>query len=61
MHVISRGVNEGLVIGDDISVTVLEVQDEFVRLGICSPNEVPAYREETVYMQPIQECEALYS
>lgn len=50
MHVFLRGVNEGLVIGNDIVVTVLEVRDDHVRLGISVPHGTPAYREEVVYL-----------
>ena len=49
MQVIARSANEGLVIGDDIVVTVLEIQSNFVRLGIETPNQAPFYREETLY------------
>lgn len=50
MQVISRRVNEGLVIGEDIYVTVLEVQDHCVRLGISHPHSEPSYWEETLYL-----------
>lgn len=49
MQVIARSANEGLVIGNDIVVTVLEIQSRFVRLGIETPNQAPFYREETLY------------
>ena len=46
MQVIARCANEGLVIGNDIVVTVLEIQNTFVRLGIETPQQAPFYREE---------------
>ena len=49
MQIISRSVNEGLVIGDDIMVTVLEIQNGYVRIGIETPNRLPYYREEVLY------------
>ena len=49
MQIISRSVNEGLVIDDNVRVTVLEIQHNRVRLGIETPNQAPFYREETVY------------
>ena len=49
MQIISRSVNEGLVIGDDIVVTVLKIQDGYVRIGIETPNRLPYYREEVLY------------
>ena len=49
MQVIARSANEGLVIGDDIVVTVLEIHSKFVRLGIETPNRAPFYREEVLH------------
>jgi carbon storage regulator CsrA len=49
MHIFQRGVDESLVIGDDVTVTVLDVQPDSVRLGINDPNQFPAYWEETLY------------
>jgi len=34
------------MIGDDVTVTVLEVSGQTVRLGISGPEEIPVYREE---------------
>jgi carbon storage regulator len=59
MQMITRQVNEGVVIGDDIHVTVLEIREESVRLGISSPHEIPSYREETLYWEPAEHLEAL--
>jgi len=50
MQVISRGVDESLMIGDVI-VTVLEVQPTHVRLGISDPEAIPPYWEETLYLE----------
>lgn len=49
MQVFSCDVNEELVIGDDIFVRVLSVQDNCVRLGITALNREPAYWEQTLY------------
>ena len=54
MQVISRAENEGLVIGDDIQVTVLKVAKTEVRLAISSPRECPSYREEILHWEPSQ-------
>lgn len=51
MQIISRHENEGLVIGDDIRVTVLKIRESEVRLGISSPNDYPSYWEETLYWE----------
>jgi len=50
MRVISRCENEGLVIGDDISVTVLQIQYDCVRLAIACPRSMPSYWEETLFV-----------
>lgn len=49
MQMITRRVNEGLVIENDIHVTVLDICQDYVRLAISSPNNSPPYREETLY------------
>lgn len=50
MHIFQREVNQSLIIGHDMVVTVLEIQPTYVRLGITDPHTVPAYREETLYL-----------
>ena len=50
-RLISRHANEGIVIGDDIHVTVLNVYTDHVRLAISSPRDVPSYWEQTLYME----------
>lgn len=49
MRIISRSVNEGLVIDGNVRVTILEIQRHRVRLGIETPNQAPYYREEFLY------------
>jgi carbon storage regulator CsrA len=49
MQMITRRVNEGLVIENDIHVTVLDICQDYVRIAISSPNNTPPYREETLY------------
>ena len=51
MQFISRREHEGIIIGDDIHVTVLEIREGHVRLAINSPNDTPPYREETLYLE----------
>jgi carbon storage regulator len=46
MLVITRRPNERICLGDDVTITVLEVVGSTVRLGIEAPAEVPIYREE---------------
>jgi carbon storage regulator CsrA len=49
MQMITRRVNEGLVIGSDIHVTVLDICEDCVRLAISSPETFPQYWEQTLY------------
>jgi carbon storage regulator len=44
--ILTRRVNESLMIGDQITVTVLEVKGRQVRLGVNAPKEVPVHRKE---------------
>mgnify|MGYP000751836221 CR=1 FL=1 len=46
MLVLSRRVGESVVIGDDITVTVLEVRGDVVRVGIDAPRSVAVNRAE---------------
>ena len=46
MLVLSRGKNESIVINDDITVVVIEIRGDKVRLGIEAPKEVPVHRRE---------------
>jgi carbon storage regulator CsrA len=50
MRVYTRGVDEALVIGRTVKVSILEVQTTCVRLAINDPNATPAYREEVLYL-----------
>ena len=46
MLVLTRRVNESIVIGNNIIVTVLEIQRDAIRLGIKAPHDVEINREE---------------
>jgi carbon storage regulator len=48
MLVLTRKFGESIVIGDSVTVTVMEVKGERVRLGISAPAEVPVHREEVL-------------
>ncbi|NLK73804.1 MAG: carbon storage regulator CsrA [Clostridiales bacterium] len=54
MLALSRKINESIIIGNDIEITILEVKGDQVKLGINAPKSVPIYRKE-LYMQ-IQEA-----
>jgi carbon storage regulator len=44
--VLSRRVGESVVIGDNVTVTVLEVRGDVIRVGIDAPREVAVHRKE---------------
>lgn len=44
--ILTRKVGETLMVGDDITVTVLGVNGSQVRVGVDAPKEVGIYREE---------------
>jgi carbon storage regulator len=46
MLVLSRQVDEAVMIGDDIRVTVVRIQHGKVRLGIDAPKALPVHRKE---------------
>ena len=46
MLILTRRVDETLMIGDEVTVTVLGVKGIQVRIGITAPREVPVHREE---------------
>ena len=46
MLVLSRRTNESIVVAGNITVTVLEIRGDHVRLGIDAPREITVHREE---------------
>jgi carbon storage regulator len=58
MLVLSRKLNEKIVINGDIVVTVVKIDRNQVRIGIQAPGSVPVYREE-ILPANFAECDAL--
>ena len=54
MLILTRRVGETLVVGDDVTVTVLGVKGNQVRLGVNAPKDVSVHREE-IYQRIQQE------
>jgi carbon storage regulator len=46
MLILTRKVGESLMVGDDITVTVLGVKGNQVRIGVNAPRDVEVHREE---------------
>jgi len=46
MLVLSRKKNESIIINSDITITVVEIRGDKVRLGIVAPKDVPVHRQE---------------
>ncbi len=57
MLILTRRVGETLMIGDEVSVTVLGVKGNQVRIGVNAPKEVAVHREE-IYARIKKEQEA---
>jgi carbon storage regulator len=46
MLILTRGINETIMIGDDTSITVLGIKSGQVRIGITAPDDVEVHRRE---------------
>ena len=54
MLVLTRRIDEKIVIGDDVTVTVLGLKGKQVLIGIEAPLEIPVHREE-IYQRILKE------
>lgn len=48
MLVLTRRINQSIMIGDDVEVKILGVSGEKVRIGISAPHDVPVFRNEVL-------------
>jgi carbon storage regulator len=46
MLILSRKVNEKIMIGDDVSISVIEIRGDQVRIGVDAPKKVKVFRQE---------------
>ena len=46
MLVLTRRVDESIIIGDDIEVTIVDVRGHRVQVGTTAPKDVPVHRDE---------------
>ena len=46
MLILSRKVNEKVVIGEDISISIIEIRGDQVRIGVDAPKKVKVFRQE---------------
>ena len=61
MRIIKRGVGEGLTIAGNVSVKVLKVRGDCVRVAVDSPAQKPVYRNEVLEALSAAAREALGS
>lgn len=46
MLVLTRKKSESIIINDEIEITVVDIQNDQVRIGIDAPKNIPVYRKE---------------
>lgn len=46
MLVLSRQLDESIMIGDDIVLTIVDIRGDKVRIGIAAPTDIPVHRQE---------------
>lgn len=56
MLVLTRKINQSIMIGDQVEISILAVSGDKIRLGINAPRDVPVFRRE-VY-ESIQDSDA---
>jgi len=46
MLILSRKINEKIMIGDDISISIIDIRNDQVRIGVDAPKTVKVFRQE---------------
>lgn len=46
MLILSRKLNEKIVIGDDVEISIIEIHGDQVKLGVSAPRDVKVFRKE---------------
>lgn len=46
MLALARKINQSIVIGNDIEITLLEIKGDQIKIGINAPKSIPIYRKE---------------
>lgn len=54
MLILTRRVGESIIVGDNVTITVLGIKGNQIRLGVNAPKEVSVHREE-IYQRIKQE------
>lgn len=54
MLVLTRKKGQQIILGDNVKITVLEINDDSIKIGICAPKEVSILRSE-LYLEVKQE------
>jgi len=46
MLILSRKINEKIMIGEDISISIIEIRGDQVRIGVDAPKTIKVFRQE---------------
>jgi carbon storage regulator len=61
MLVLSRQLDESIMIGDDVVITIVDIRGDKVRLGIAAPTSIPVHRQEVYESIQRENMQAAYS